>query len=241
MGIDMDELRKRVLEIHYKTRSSHIGSSFSCVDIIDVVYSQLIRGEERFILSKGHASSALYAVLEKYYYILKGEAESLGMHPDLAPEKGIYATTGSLGHGVSLGIGYCLGGFNTSVLISDGELNEGSTWEALFFAGHKQIKNLTVFLDMNDLQAMGRCGDILDFKKHLSQTLILAGWLVYEVDGHNKDALNSVIKLNYLRPKFIICKTVKGKGIEFMENKVEWHYKCPNDEEFKCATSLLNG
>jgi transketolase len=253
--------RESVLNLIYRTKSPHIGSSFSVIEILVSLYFHQLNispedpfnpTRDRFILSKGHACPALYAVLAERGFINKDELEGfainnglLEQHPTIDLDKGIEASTGSLGHGLSIGIGMALAGkidknkYNVYVLTSDGELNEGSVWEAIMFAGHHKLTNIIVLIDYNKMQALGCTRDIIDLEP-LGKKWESFAWDVQEVDGHDfKEIFNAMNSLSPKKPNVIILHTVKGKGVSFMENQLLWHYRTPNEEEFKLALEEL--
>ena len=206
---------------------------------------------DRFILSKGHASSALYAVLAEKgffkretldrFYIDDG---SLPGHLDKNFAPGIEASTGSLGHGLSVGLGMAVAskvdgiGFDVYVLCGDGELNEGSVWEAILFAGHRGLDNLTLIIDYNKLQGYGRTDEVLDLEP-LAKKLEAFNWHTVEIDGHNFREIEDALRLRPGRPMAIIAHTIKGKGVSFMEDRLEWHYKSPNKGQLEQALQEL--
>ena len=253
------DIRIKIIEMLFNSKSSHLGSSLSIVDIITFLYFGFLnidpenpdkRDRDRFILSKGHACSALYAslairgffsveLLEKYCInngLFSGHC-TFGIIP------GIEASTGSLGHGLPMGIGMAIAGRNLKnkyrvfVLLSDGECNEGSVWEAAMFAGHHKLDNLTAIIDFNGLQAFGYTKDILNLDPFLKKWESF-GWEAIEVDGHNFLSLKkafSKMPIKENKPSLIVAKTIKGKGVSFAENKIEWHYKSLSKEQFEIA------
>lgn len=241
----------------YTSRSSHIGSCFSIVEILYTLYFRIlkIRGtqfnlvvDDKFILSKAHGSVALYATLGergffdkkklKEYYVDGG---SLPGHLDMKSAPGIECSGGSLGHGLSIGIGMAIANpkSNVYVLLGDGECNEGSVWEAAMFASHLQLTNLTAIIDYNKLQGFGRTNEVIN-QRNLYGRWFSFGWNVTEVDGHNVENLERELKRISSKPKAIIAHTIKGKGVSFMENKLEWHYKSPSENEYFLARSELD-
>ncbi len=255
------KVRRVVLDIIYRTKSPHIGSSFSIVEILVALYFGNLNispddthnpDRDRFILSKGHACATLYAVLAERGFMSKNDLEGfavnggiLEQHPNHDLMRGIEVSTGSLGHGLSIGAGMALAGkvdgrsYNVHVLLGDGELNEGSVWESVMFAGHHKLHNLIALVDYNKIQALGSTRDIIDLEP-LGRKWECFGWEVREIDGHDFeqifDALNS---LSRVKPNAIVLHTVKGKGVSFMENKLLWHYRTPDDDEYKCALREL--
>ncbi len=255
-------VRKVILEMIYTTNSSHIGSSFSIVEILISLYFKIMKvspedtinpDRDRFILSKGHGCSALYAVLFKRGFMSKNDIEGfavnggiLELHPRMELKYGIEISTGSLGHGLSIGSGMALAGmvdnrrYKVYVLLSDGELNEGSTWESIMFAGSCRMSNIVALVDYNKIQALGVTSDIVNIEP-LGDKWRSFGWYVQEIDGHSFEQIfKALSSLSPERPNVIILNTVKGKGVSFMENKVSWHYNAPNDTEYKIALEELS-
>lgn len=239
------QIRKNILDISYKANIGHIGSALSIVDFLTVLYYRILRidpkkpsssSRDYFILSKGHAAVALYSVLcrkgffsRKKLFSFCQDGGIFGVHPDYHPDLGIEFTSGSLGHGLGVGIGLALGLKAKSrvfVLISDAELNEGSVWEAIMFAGHHQLDNLTVIVDDNGSQALGKTREILNLQP-LAVKWEAFGWKTKVVDGHNFENLVDVmskIPFRVGKPSVVIAETVMGKGVSFMEGNFEWHY-----------------
>ncbi|MFH1509918.1 MAG: transketolase [Candidatus Nealsonbacteria bacterium] len=257
------ELRIDVLDMIYKTKSPHIGSSLSMVDIFVALYSNILninpenpsdKNRDRLLLSKGHGCATLFAVLAKKGFINKEDLDSfakdgsfLGQHPNMDIKKGIELTSGSLGHGLSIGAGIALAGkydkekYRTFVYLGDGEINEGSVWEAALFASHYGLDNLIAIIDRNKLQALGKGEDIMNLEP-LADKWKSFGWGVKEIDGHNIEEIVSVLEsipFETGKPTCIIANTVKGKGFSFMENDFRWHDKCPNEEEYQKALKEL--
>jgi len=257
------KIRRTILDIIFKTKSPHIGPSFSVVEMLVALYFDYLNispddfinpDRDRFILSKGHACATLYAVLAEKGFITKDDLDGfainggiLEQHPNRDLSKGIELSTGSLGHGLSIGTGMALAGkidnkpYKIYVLLGDGELNEGSVWEAVMFAGHHKLNNLTAIVDHNKIQALGCTRDIIDLEP-LGEKWECFGWNVHEIDGHNFeqifDALNS---LSPEQPNVIILHTVKGKGVSFMEDNLLWHYRAPDEKEYTLALKELTG
>jgi transketolase len=256
------KIRVNALRMVHRARASHIASALSIVDILAVLYGRvmnigpsLINSEarDRFILSKGHACVALYSTLAELNIIPKAELETYGqdfswlMNHVSHKVPGVEFSTGALGHGLSFGVGKALAAkasnkaWRVFVLMSDGEMDEGSNWEGLMFATHHRLGNLTAILDYNKLQSLDTIANTLGLEP-LRAKLESFGWLVKEVDGHNYDELYDALTFQSIdKPLFIIAHTLKGKGVSFMENKVEWHYKNPNDEQLALALSELGG
>lgn len=258
-----NELRKVVLGMIYKAQASHIASAFSVLDILVFLYDQVLLinpskpndpKRDRFILSKGWGASALYSVLSDKKFFSKKLLESYCMDGSkligittLNGIPGIEATTGSMGHGLPLGAGMAVAAKKLNsphrvfVIIGDGELDEGSTWEAILFAGFQKLDNLIVIIDYNGLQSFGFTKDILDAEP-IADKFKAFRWNVCEMDGHDFMSMNNAFSfLNEKRtaPTLIIAHTIKGKGVSFMENKNEWHYNHPNSEQFEIAMEEL--
>lgn len=244
------ESRKTILEMCYRSGTGHIGPALSVIDILTVLYFRVLRIDprkkhsprrDRFILSKGHAAAALYATLcvrgfisHRIILTYCRDGGLLGTHPDYNSEFGIELTTGSLGHGLPVGVGMALGlpRSRVFVLVSDAELNEGSMWEAIMFASHHHLDNITVIVDDNGQQAFGKTKDVLDLGT-LRTKWKAFGWEVHTVNGHSIPALVATFsRLPFVKghPSVIIARTISGKGVSFMEKKVSWHY-LPLDEK----------
>lgn len=249
------QIRLLVLEMIYRAKTSHIGTAFSCVDILTALYfGNVMRinpaepfwlERDRFILSKGHGCSALYAALalrgffslkELEKFTTEGSCLSGHVTKDVLP--GVETSGGSGGHGLSMGVGIALANKidrgdcrRTFVLTGDGECQEGSFWEAVMFAGHHQLKNLVLIIDNNRLQIMGKTGEIVSVEP-LKERLLAFQWEVAEVNGHRHSSLDWVLKIRSESPLAIIARTTKGKGVSFMENNPLWHGQCPNEEEY---------
>jgi len=233
--------RKRIIDYTMELGEGHIGACFSCIDIIECLYDCVLTKDDIFILSKAHAYHALYSVLKE-----KGYNPKLTGHPDIDQENGIYCTGGSLGHGLPIGVGVSLSKKMRKedgvvyVLMSDGELQEGTTWESLMIAAHHELDNLVIMIDKNELQALGRTDEILKIS-NLEDKLDSFGCAVNRWDGHDKNdlffAFNS--SYNYV-PQVIIFDTIKGKGVSFMENDPSWHARLPTKEEYELAMEELD-
>lgn len=256
-----NEVRKKTVTLVYRTRSPHIASALSIIDILVALYFRFLNvdpsetnnpNRDKFVLSKGHACTALYAILAERGFIsnedLEGFAKQDGileLHPNRDEVRGIEISTGSLGHGLSVACGFAIAAkiqgrtYRTVALLSDGELNEGSTWEAVMFAAHHRLHNLIAMVDANGMQALGFTKDILDLTP-IDEKWKSFGWCVKNVDGHDiEDLLNALNNLSMDKPNVIICNTIKGKGISFMENNILWHYRAPDDEEYEKAMKEL--
>lgn len=255
-------IRAHALRMVNSASAAHIGSSLSIADILSVLYTQVLRVDparpdwterDRLIVSKGHATSILYAALaERGFFPLewladycKDKSKLLGHVSHHVP--GVEVSTGSLGHGLPIACGMALaakrdGQSNrTFVILSDGELDEGSCWEAILFAGHNRLSNLTAIVDYNKIQSFGTVKDVLDLDP-LAAKWDAFHWNTVEIDGHDfaqlQDALSSV-PLKADRPTVIIAHTIKGKGVSFMEDRLEWHYKSPNPAQLEQALKEL--
>lgn len=258
MNTHIKNIRKSILDMMYTSRSSHIGSCFSIVEILYTLYFRILRikgtnfnltVDDKFILSKAHGSVALYATLSERGFFDKKKLEeyyvdggSLPGHLDMKSASGIECSGGSLGHGLSIGIGMAIANqkSNVYVLLGDGECNEGSVWEAAMLASHLRLANLTAIIDYNKLQGFGETNEVIN-QRNLHERWSAFGWNAIEVNGHNVDELERELKRPSDKPKAIIAHTVKGKGVSFMENKLEWHYKSPNKDEYLLARSELEG
>lgn len=249
------DIRKKLIYLHYKANASHIASAFSIVDLLTVLYYKILNinpknpldpERDRFILSKGHASSAWYVILSKRGFfdetILEGFAQNSGMlpeHPDRLNIPGVEASTGSLGHGLSIGVGISYAGkldnkkYKTFVLMGDGECQEGSIWEAAISASRLKLDNLIGIVDANKLQAYEKTDNIQPISSLIYKFKDF-GWEVKEIDGHNLRDIYITLKnvpIAKDKPTMIIANTVKGKGIKTMENKLEWHYISPKENQ----------
>ena len=257
------QLRFRVVRTAHLSGTPHLGSCLSCLDLLVYFYWNVLRidpgspaapDRDRFILSKGHAAPALFQVLaERGFYPIKdleryGENGSLfGEHPPTPSHlAGIEAATGSLGHGLPMGLGMALASrvqripYRVYVVLSDGECNEGSVWEAALLAAAQKMSNLTIAIDYNKWQATGRSDEVLGLAP-LADKWRAFGWCVSEVNGHSFEEIGGSIHANESdpRPKAIIANTIKGRGISFMEDDNNWHYRIPNEEEVYRAASEL--
>ena len=247
-------LRTKILALHYRANSGHIGCSLSCIDIMISILKYKNQGDT-FILSKGHASTALYTILNELgdipddvMHTFYKDATTLPAHPAPLKYPAIPFATGSLGHGLPIATGIAkankLKGSEaiSYVLMSDGETNEGTTWEAGNFAVSNKLDNLLVVIDKNGLQGFGSTADILGDTASLKVWETI-GFEVIETDGHNISALlNAKRKLldnKNGKPKMIIANTIKGKGIPYMENKMEWHYLPMNEVQYNEAVEKI--
>jgi len=243
------KVRLSVIEMLYKAQSCHLGSNMSEVEILVALYFKILKPEDIFILSKGWGAAALYATLAEKGIIDKKdllENYYTEKYPGLISDKvkGIVLSTGSAGHGIGVAVGMALANRNRKVycLISDGECNCGTTWEAALFAHHHKLENLTVIIDYNKLQAFGKTNKVLQLEPFAHKWKSF-GWWVAPVDGHNFDDLiwgfeNHTV---HKRPKAIIAHTIKGKGIPFAENKLEWHYYNLDEKLYEEAKRYICG
>lgn len=253
-------IRRDVLNMVHAAHASHIGSAFSIADIISVIYSNFVDVEQvknndkertRIILSKGHAGAAIYAALAETGIIDKNELQTYGVDgSDLSCHishnvKGVEVSTGSLGQGVGMAASIALAGkkagrnYKTFVIVGDGECNEGSVWEMISFARHQKLNRLTMIIDCNGLQALGKTAEILNLSD-LAEKLRAFDWNVQSVDGHNHAELKTALLMEDSdRPTCIIAKTVKGKGVSFMENNNLWHYRDPQGADYDNAVAEL--
>lgn len=253
------KMRQRVLEIIYRANASHIGSCFSSVDLLAVLYNGVLRVDpknpnwderDRFILSKGHAAAAIYSVLAEKGFFPKEwldtycqDGSKLGGHITHNEIPGVEVSTGSLGHGLSIGCGMALAAKRDSknhrvfVLLSDGECDEGSVWEASLFAAQQKLDNLCAIIDYNKLQGFGEVSETINLEPFAKKWEAF-NWSIREIDGHNYEQIDETLKTIPIKknnPTVIIAHTIKGKGVSFMENKLSWHYKSPNMEEYDKA------
>ncbi|MBP6754844.1 MAG: transketolase [Bacteroidia bacterium] len=239
-------IKKNFIKMYFRAKAGHIGSSLSCVDILTYIYCNLHKGNDEVILSKGHAAAALYATLAEFGYLDLKDLNTfyqngtlLGAHPPPNKLPYIPFATGSLGHGLSLsaglGLGFRLKGSHNKVycITSDGELNEGSTWEAALFINQQRLNNVIWFIDRNRLQGFGNTEDVLSLDS-LTDKISSFGFQVYEIDGHSfEDFLDLTLdcpKIN--KPIAVICNTIKGNGWKRYENTVASHYLPINQEDF---------
>lgn len=256
------KIRAHALRMTHKANASHVGSCLSIADILAVLYSGVLRVDparpdwadrDRFILSKGHAAAAVYAVLAECGFFPKEwldtycqDGSKLAGHITYGVP-GVEVSTGSLGHGLSIGCGMALAGkrdrrpYRVFVMLSDGECDEGSTWEAALFAPHHRLDNLIAIVDYNKIQSFGTVKEVLDLEP-LADKWCTFRWAVREINGHDykeiEDALTSV-PFELGKPSCIITHTVKGKGVSLMENQLAWHYKSPDEEQLRQALAEL--
>jgi transketolase len=256
-------VRGKVISLSHQAKSAHLASALSCIDILAAAYCGVLQINpqdtknvlrDRLILSKGHAATALYAMLAEQGFFpgvlldtFNRDGSCLAEHPGPNCVPGVEAATGSLGHGLSLGLGMALAGkiqkqdYRVFVVLSDGECNEGSVWEAAMFAPAQQLDNVVAVIDYNKWQATGRSQEILSLNP-LTDKWKAFNWDVHEIDGHDIGSLMSSMKRvpkKLGQPTAIIAHTVKGKGVSFMEDDNNWHYRIPTEEEVSLAHSEL--
>lgn len=261
------ELARRIrvdtLQMLHQAKASHIGSCLSIADLLAVLYCKILRVDpshpawperDRFILSKGHGGAAVYATLAETDFFPRTwlntyceDGTRLAGHISHYEVPGVEFSSGSLGHGLPLGCGIALAAkrekhpYRAFVLLSDGECDEGSVWEAALFAPHHRLDSLVAIIDYNKIQSFGTVKEILDLEPFAAKWRAF-GWAVQEIDGHDHAQIESVLSsvpFEANRPSLIIAHTIKGKGVSFMENKLAWHYKSPNDEELAQALAEL--
>lgn len=241
--------RKRLLQMHYESGVGHIGGNLSSLDILLSIFDQFSFGSDVLILSKGHSAGALYVALWAFGKISDEELKTfhkentrLSGHPpcNLIPE--VIFATGSLGHGLSLAAGTALAkklkqeGGHVYCLLSDGECQEGSTWEAFIFIAHLQLLNITMLIDNNGLQGFGAVKEISSMYL-LREKLGGFPFQFFEISGHDYGDISTALREDAINPRLFILKTVKGNGVSFMENQMEWHYLPMNAEQYKLAIS----
>ncbi|MDE5608860.1 MAG: transketolase [Bacteroidales bacterium] len=258
------KIRKTSVEMVYKAHASHIGGALSMADILAVLYSDVLNQKpekpdwgkrDRCLLSKGHACVSFYAVLaHKGYYSVEAldtyaQNGSAFLCHTTHHVPGIEISAGSLGHGLPIACGIALGAkikgeeFKTYVILGDGEMDEGSNWEAFLFGAHHKLSNLCVIIDYNKIQSFGNTNDVLCLEP-LERKMKNFNWNVVSVDGHDHDALRQAFEAfncENEKPTVIIAHTIKGKGVSFMENSLAWHYKSPDEEQYKQAIKEIVG
>jgi len=247
------KIRSETLKMVYNAKASHIGGAFSMADILAVLYGNIIQidskdpenpNRDRFFLSKGHACTSLYASLAlKGFFSMDllntySQNDSILLSHTSHKVPGVELSTGSLGHALGVACGVALAGkikkskWRVFALLSDGELDEGSNWEAILFAPQHELSNLTLIIDYNKIQSFGNTNEVLDLHP-LNDKFKSFKWNVIEVDGHNHEALDYSLKNKTDKnPTVIIAHTIKGKGVDYMENKLLWHYKSPDEKQY---------
>ncbi len=259
------ELRLHILTMIYEAQSGHPGGALSAADIFTVLYFDELKvrpsepkwkDRDRVILSKGHACPVIYAALamKGFYpmdviYTLRKMGSILQGHPCMKKTPGIDITTGSLGHGLSVGAGMAFGAkfdnldSRVFVILGDGEIQEGAVWEAAMLASKYKLDNLIAIIDNNNLQIDGTCSEVMPIEP-LDQKWEAFGWEVFTIDGHCIEEILNVfekIKKVQEKPVCIIAKTIKGKGVSYMEDVCNWHGMCPNQEQYETAERELGG
>jgi transketolase len=258
------QVRCDVLEMVHRARAAHVGSSLSVVDILAVLYGRVLRhrpeepmwpDRDRLILSKGHAAAAGYAVLARTGYFspelldtyCENDSPLAGHLTAAAGAPGVEMSTGSLGHGLPVGTGMALYAKRTGmrprvfVVMSDGEMDEGTTWEAALFGAHHRLDNLCAIVDFNQIQSYGRVEDVLRLEPLVDKWRSF-GWNVSDVDGHDHNALaDALARVDPERPHMIVARTIKGKGVSFMEDQLLWHYRSPDDVQLARALAEVRG
>lgn len=258
-------VRCGVIEGTYHAKSGHPGGSLSIADILTYLYFEEMHidpaqpnmpSRDRFVLSKGHTAPALYATLAARGYFPEGDLVTLRKidsylqgHPDMKGTPGVDMSTGSLGLGISAACGMALSakyrgeGYRVYTILGDGESEEGQVWEAAMFAAHYHLDNLVAFLDFNGLQIDGKVTDVMN-PTPLDEKFAAFGWNVLQIDAHDFVAIEAALNAARAckgKPTVIIAHSVKGKGVSFMENQVDWHGKAPNAEQYAAALAELNG
>jgi transketolase len=257
------QYRRKLLRYIKMAKAGHTGGDLSCIDILNVLYNRILNvsprtfddpGRDRYIQSKGHSVEALYVVLADTGFFPESDLETLcryGSHYVGHPTRkvrGVEQNTGALGHGLAFGVGVALAGkmngaaYRVYTLLGDGELAEGSNWESMMAAAHYQLDNLTAVVDRNTLQITGHTHEVCDLEP-LEDKLRAFGWSVRTVDGHDITALRETlgaVPFEAGKPNAVIARTVKGKGVSFMENDPSWHHRVPNDEQYEQAQKELD-
>lgn len=252
-------IRRSIVEMIGRGKASHIGGALSVADILTVLYFDVLKldpkrprwdGRDRLILSKGHVAAALYATLAERGYVSKKTLKSyytngskMAGHPVKDCIPGVECSTGSLGHGLAIGVGMSLALKNDRrkervfVILSDGECDEGSTWEAAMLASHLGLNNLVAIVDYNRFQGFGRTDEVVTLDP-LAEKWQSFGWQVKEANGHDHMELQRTlgsVPFQQDRPSAVIAHTIKGKGVSFMEGQFDWHYRYPNEDQIKAA------
>ncbi|MDP3731009.1 MAG: transketolase [bacterium] len=262
-------IRRLILEMTYRGKEGHIGTDYSCVDILTALYfCDILRVDpqnptwqerDRFVMSKGHGAASLYATLavkgffpEELLNAFCQEGSSLSAHVTFDCLPGVESSAGSGGHGLPMAVGMALAAKHDNrnskiyVLVGDGECQEGSIWEALLFAGHHQLDNLTLIIDHNNLQTAEKVSEVVGLEP-LRGKMESFGWQAQNINGHDIDQIRNALlpgepqsKHGPSTPRVIIAKTIKGRGVSFMENNPIWHGRCPNEEEYRQAWEELS-
>lgn len=256
-------IRLACLRMCHEKRASHLGGAFSVADVLAVLYHGILEHDpampraearDRLFYSKGHACTALYAVLAERGFYPREQLDTFTDNGSVFTSHvnhkvpGVELSTGSLGHALPVAAGVALAGkrrnaaWHTYAIVSDGELDEGSNWEAILFAPHHRLDNLTLVVDYNKIQSFGTTADVLNLDP-LAAKFEAFGWETIEVDGHDHAALAAALAKNGRagRPRAVIAHTVKGKGVSFMEHQLAWHYKSPDAAQYEAARAELTG
>ena len=267
INLNSVDLVKRVklacLKLSHSTNASHLGGAFSIADILAVLYSKVMNvdpenptwaGRDRLFYSKGHACTSLYATLKEVGFYDEEALQTFSLNGSLFTTHvnhkipGIELSTGSLGHALSVACGVALAGkkqaksWHVFTILSDGELDEGSNWEAILFAPHHKLDNLTVIVDYNKIQSLGTVHDVLNLDS-LTAKFQSFNWNVIEINGHDHEEILTALQASKHKlqlPSVIIANTVKGKGVDFMENQLAWHYKSPDKSQLDSAIEQIN-
>lgn len=253
------QIRRDVLDMTSRAGSSHVGSSFSMAEILAVLYGEVLRLDptrpewperDRFILSKGHGCAGLYSALAQRGFFPPAWLDTFYLDGSklvghaTAGIPGIEVSTGSLGHGLPIGLGMAMAAARRGeahrvvVMLSDGECDEGTTWEAALLAGHQSLENLMVIVDYNKIQSLGRVSEVAELEPFAAKWSAFR-WDVLEIDGHDIDAIRRATSSRGSKPVCVIAHTVKGKGVSFMEDRLLWHYRSPKGQELLDAVAEL--
>lgn len=250
--------RRRILDVSQQVTALHVAPAFSCLEMVDLIYHGLMRrgtkgkSPDTFLMSKGHGCLAQYVILEDLGILTRADldryctsAGQLGAHPDYGVP-GIEASTGSLGHGMGIATGMAYADKiqgkdqHVHVVLSDGEMQEGSTWEAMMMAANMSLGNLLAFLDLNGFQSLGRTSETHPHFYPVLDKVRAFGWETVEVNGHNAKAVVDAVRARKgKQPFFVVGNTIKGKGVSYMEHVPIWHYRSPNKEEYAKAIAEL--
>ena len=257
------QYRKKLLRYIKMAKAGHTGGDLSCIDILSVLYNRVLNvspqtfddpGRDRYIQSKGHSVEALYVLLADRGFFPESDLETLcqyGSHYVGHPTRkvrGVEQNTGALGHGLAFGVGVALAGkidgaaYRVYTLLGDGELAEGSNWESMMAATHYQLDNLTAIIDRNTLQITGHTHEVCGLEP-LENKLQAFGWTVRHVDGHDITVLRKTLEnvpFEAGKPNAVIARTIKGKGVSFMENDPSWHHRVPDDKQYEQAQQELD-
>lgn len=253
-----DFIRFSAINMTNKGKSSHVASVLSMADILGVLYGEFLNikhdqpdypERDIFILSKGHAGAGVYASLAWKGFFPKSVLDThyqngsiLSGHVSHKNIPGVEFSTGSLGHGLPVCVGFAIARKNTNskvvCLLGDGECNEGTTWESALFASHHKLNNLTVIIDANKYQSLKTTNETLSLEPFAKKWKSF-GWTVFDIDGHNLNDISEALYSKSRKPKCIIANTIKGNGVDFMENNILWHYRSPQDEEYELAIEKL--